>query len=105
RSGHDDGVGRVDLVHAQKMFGGNTHLLGHPAAVFRDIGRLVPGAQSAVETRIDSAPHASLTREEGMTQSRNGCEQRRTERHAVSSPDSGGSSLRPATMVRSGLVT
>src|SRR5215207_5394795 len=95
----------MDLVHAEKTLGRNAHLFGHPAEIFRDTGGIIVGAEPAIETLVDSAGYAALAGEEGVAQSRNGCEQRRSERHSVSSPEACGSSLRPATTVRLGSVT
>src|SRR6266508_956206 len=95
----------MDLVRAEQALGCDAHLLGHPAAIFRDTGRIVVGAEAAIEALVDSTGHSALAGEEGVAQPGNGCEQRRSERHSVSSPGAGGSSLRPATKVRLGSVT
>src|SRR5258705_10137257 len=95
----------MDLVRAEQGLRCNTHLLGHSAAIFRDAGGVVVGAEAAIEALVDSARYPALAGEEGVAQPGNGCEQRRSERHAVSSPGAGGSSLRPATEVRLGSVT
>src|SRR2546430_7980540 len=95
----------MDLVRAEQALGRNAHLLGHPAAIFRDMGRIVVRAEAAIEALVDSARYPALAGEERMAQPGDGCEQRRSERHAVSSPGAGGSSLRPATEVRLGSVT
>jgi hypothetical protein len=62
----------MDLMHPEEMGGCNPHLLRHAAAIFRDIGRVVIGAEAAVEAGIDAAGHAALAREEGVPQARNG---------------------------------
>src|SRR5215510_10107243 len=95
----------MDLVCAEQALGRHAHLLGHPAAIFRDAGGFVVRAEPAIEALIDSVGHSALAGEEGVAQSGNGCEQRRSERHAVSSPGAGGSSLSPATSSRLGSVT
>src|SRR5437899_11862511 len=95
----------MDLVRAEQALRRNAHLLGHRAAVFRDMGRVVVRAEPAIEALVDSVGYPALAGEEGVAQPGNGCEQRRSERHAVSSPGAGGSSLRPATAVRLGSVT
>src|SRR5437763_532122 len=89
----------MDLVRAEQALGRNAHLLGHPAAIFRDTGWIVVRAEPAIEGFVDSTGHPALAGEERVAQPRNGCEQRRSERHAVSSPGAGGSSLRPATFI------
>ena len=48
-SGRHHDVGRMDLVRAEKALGRNAHLLGHPAAVFRDMGGIVVRAEAAIE--------------------------------------------------------
>ena len=48
-SGRHHGVGRMDLVHAEQVLRRNAHLLGHAAAIFRDIGRIVVRAEAAIE--------------------------------------------------------
>src|SRR5690349_24781610 len=95
----------MDLVGAEQALGRNAHLLGHPAAIFRDAGGFVVRAEPAIEALVDSIRNPALAGEECMAQAGNGCEQRRSERHAVSSPCAGGSSLRPATSRRLGSVT
>src|SRR3954469_22909892 len=95
----------MNLVRAEQVLGRDAHLLGHPAAIFSDTGRIVVGAEPAIEALVDSTGYPALAGEERVAQPRNGGEQRRSERHAVSSPRAGGSSLRPATMVRLGSVT
>src|ERR1041384_1006296 len=94
----------MDLVRAEQALRRNAHLLGHPAAVFRDTGRIVVRAEPAIEALVDSVGYPAFAGEEGVAQPGNGCEQRRSERHAVS-PGAGGSSLRPATAVILGSVT
>src|SRR5437868_13533224 len=94
----------MDLVRAEQALGRHAHLFGHPPAIFRDTGGIIVGAQPAIEGFVDSTGHPALAGEERVAQPRNGCEQRRSERHAVSSPGAGGSSLRPATAVRLGSV-
>src|SRR5258708_26697072 len=95
----------MDLVRADQALGRTAHLLGHRAAVFGDAGGVVVRAEAAIEALVDSVGYPTLAGEEGVAQPGNGCEQRRSERHAVSSPGAGGSSLRPATEVRLGSVT
>ena len=41
RAGGDHDIGRMDLMHGEKMLRRNAHLLRHPAAVFRDMGGIV----------------------------------------------------------------
>src|SRR5258705_11202413 len=95
----------MDLVRAEQGLRCNTLLSGHVAVIFRGAGGVVVGAEAAIEALVDSARYPALAGEEGVAQPGNGCEQRRSERHAVSSPGAGGSSLRPATEVRLGSVT
>src|SRR5258705_3581489 len=95
----------MDLVRAEQGLRCNAHLVGHSAAIFRDAGGVVVRAEAAIEALVDSARYPALAGEERVAQPGNGCEQRRSERHAVSSPGAGGSSLRPATKVRLGSVT
>ena len=74
----------MDLVHADEALRHDAHLLGHPAAIFRDIGGIVVRTEAAIEALVDSAGYAALAGEEGVAQAGNGREQRRSERHGVS---------------------
>ena len=83
-SGRHHGVGRMDLVHAEKAIRCDAHLLGHPAAVFRDMGGVIVRAEAAIEAFVNAAGHAALAGEESVAQARNGRQQRRSEGHGVS---------------------
>src|SRR6266705_1345541 len=75
RSGGHHGIGRMDLVRAEKMLRGNAHLRRHPATVLRDIGRIVLRAEATIEAGVDAIRHAALARKKGVTQAGNGREQ------------------------------
>src|ERR1700688_3590479 len=95
----------MDLPRAEKMLGTDAHLLRHPAAIFRDIAGIVVGAETAIEAAVKAVGHPPLAREESMAQPGNGREQRRSERHGVSPPESGVSSANPASEARWGSET
>src|SRR6202012_2312533 len=77
-------------------------LLGHPPAVFRDMGGIVVRPEAAIEAGIDAAGDAALAGEKGVAQARNGREQRRSQRHRVSTLAVDSASVSPAIEVRWG---
>src|SRR6185312_2152112 len=89
-SGRHHSIWGVDLVHADEVLRHHAHLLGHPAAIFQDIGGIVVRTEAAVEALVDFAGYAALAGEEGMAQAGNGREQRRSEGHWVSRSGAGG---------------
>src|SRR5258708_39088973 len=94
----------MGLVHAEKMLRCDADLFGHPAAVLRNLGRIVFRAEAAIEALIDAVGHAALAREESVAQAGDGREQRRSQRHGSSALLSC-SSANPASAVRLGSET
>ena len=45
----------MDLVQAEEALRRDADMLGHAAAVFRDMRRIVVGAEPAIEAVIDAA--------------------------------------------------
>ena len=74
-SGRHHGIGRMDLEGAEQALRRDAHLLRHPAAIFRDIGGIVVGAEAAVEALVDALGHAAVARKERVTEAGNGREQ------------------------------
>jgi hypothetical protein len=66
----------MDLEGAEQALRRDAHLFRHPAAIFRDIGRIVVRAEAAVEALVDALGHAAFARKERVTQAWNGGEQR-----------------------------
>src|ERR1700722_1921150 len=104
-TGRDHRVGRMDLVHAEKMRGVNAHLLRHPAAVLRDMGGHVVRAEAAIEAFIDVGGDAAVAGEESVAQPGNRRQQRRAEPHGCAAPAACASSSNPASAVRWGSET
>ena len=67
----------MNLEHGEEAFRSNAQRCGHPTAVFRDMRRIVVGADTAVQAGVDSFGDAALAAEEGMMQAGDGREQRR----------------------------
>src|SRR5262249_7542230 len=82
----------------QEMGGRNPHLLGHTAAIFRDMRGIIVRAQSAVEAGIDAAGDAALAGEEGVAEPGNGQEERGSKHQE--SPAGCLLSLRPGSEAR-----
>src|SRR5258708_11687462 len=97
-------MGGMGWMQVGKMGRRDAHLFRHPAAVLRNIGRIVFRAEAAIEALVDAIRHPALAREEGVTQAGNGREQRRSHHHESSASVSG-SYANPATAVRSGSET
>src|SRR5665213_2587156 len=99
-AGHDHRVRRMDLPDAEEMRRCDLHPLGHPAAVLRDMGGIVVGADAAIEALIDALGRAAVAGEESVAQPGNCRQQRRSEHHAGSALASGFSSSKPARAAR-----
>src|SRR5580700_785363 len=89
----------MDLVHADEMGRRNAHLLGHAAAVFRDMGGIIVRAESTIEAGIDAIRYAAIAGEEGVAQPGNGRQQRRGKHQEA--PSDSFSSLKPGSVARS----
>src|SRR5262249_26520281 len=63
-------VGAVDLIGRRERLCRQTDQGKRPAAVFRDVGRLVARAVAAVERGVDAGADAGLTREEAVADAR-----------------------------------
>src|SRR6202035_2926579 len=101
-SGRDRRIGRMALMHAEKMRGRHTHLLRHPATIFRDSGGIVVGAAPPLGGCIKANGDAAFAAEESVTQAGDGREQRRLQLHGTSALASGLSSANPAREMRLG---
>src|SRR4029078_5150749 len=102
--GSDHRVGRMYLMQADETIRRDPHPLGHPAAIFRDMRRIIVRSEAAIEALVDAAGDRALAGEEGVAQARDGRQQRRAEGHGMSAPGTVASSLRPATEVSCGSV-
>src|SRR6186713_1290245 len=96
----DEHVRRMDLVQAEEMVRCDADMLGHAAAVLRDEGLIVVGAEPAIQRGIDAVGDAALAGEEGMAQAGHRRQQRGSKRHEASPVRS--KSLRPASPVNRG---
>src|SRR3981081_4107343 len=92
----------MGLPDAEEMLRRDAHLLRHPAATFPHLGRIVVGAEAAIETGVDAIGYAAVARKESVAQAGNGREQRRCQLHGSSALASCFPSVNPAPWVPGG---
>src|ERR1700759_3816887 len=97
----------MNLEHGEEAFRRDAQRRCHAGAVFRNVFRIVVGADAAVQPGVDPFGNAALAADEGMVQAGHAREQGRLYRHhsSVSVLGSGVLAAKPASVVRLGSET